>query len=116
MTLMPDKRDFAIWRGATFKHRIEYLTGAKGSPAQNLTGHTAELIIRNQMGGAALYTMTTANAGIVILPLTGIIDLLIPAATTAGFTWQSGVYDLTITSPGSVTDALLWGKFVCKGI
>ncbi len=118
MALFPDEHDFTIWKGATFRVRIEVFTDAAGTIPRNLTGHTADLTIRNRAGGDAIFTMTDANGRIVLGGVAGTIDLIISAADTALITWKRGVYDLLITAGGvgADTDALLYGAFAAEGV
>lgn len=114
MTLEPAKLNFVIWEGGTFHEHLELYDG---ETARNLTGYTGELIIRDRKEGTPLLTLTTGSGG-VTFPATpvGSIDLLITDEVTSVLTWQHGVYDLVITSPGGVADPLLYGSFTVKGI
>lgn len=118
MALYPDEHDFRIWKGATFRARVEVFTDAAGTTPRDLTGHTAECIIRNRPGGDPIFTLSTANGRIILGGASGTIDLVIAAADTAGLTWKSGDYDLLITAggAGADTDALLYGKFYAEGV
>lgn len=76
-------------------------------PPVNLTGYTARMQIRNSLESTtAIHEMTTAvDGGIVLGGADGTITLSIPAATTAGFDFDSAVYDLElVSSTGVVTE------------
>jgi len=75
-----------------------------------LTGYTADMQIRQTITSSTiLYEASTGNGAIVMGGTAGTITLTIPAATTAAFTWNRGVYDLNLTSPGGVVTRLLQG-------
>ena len=115
MSLEPAKTTLPIWKGATFRKRIT-LYDPNGEP-RDLTGYTGLLEIRDEPEGAVLISMTDVNGRVVFGGVAGTIDLFLDAATTGALTWDTAVYDFTITAPnGGDTDALLWGKVVVRGI
>ena len=59
-----------------------------------------------------LYEASTANGAIVLGGAAGTISLTIPVASTAGFTWNKGVYSLNLTSSGGIVTRLLQGTVV----
>jgi len=64
----------------------------------NLTGYTGRCVIRrNWFTETPIHTMTTENGGITLIPEIGGIQLLIPKATTAGFTFKHAWYDVDLT-------------------
>lgn len=71
----------------------------------DLTGFTARMQIRAKLDDATvIHEMTTENSGIVINNTNKTIDLIIPAATTAEFTFKSAEYSLELVSgTGEVT-------------
>lgn len=71
-------------------------------PPVDLTGATARMQIRAQIGGAVLLELTTENDGLAITG-PGTITRTISATQTAGLTWTDGVYDLEVEySDGTV--------------
>jgi hypothetical protein len=61
--------------------------------------------------------MTDVNSRVEFGGIDGTIDLVLDAATTAALTWETAVYDFTITAPSDGdTDALLWGNVTVRGI
>jgi hypothetical protein len=116
MALRPDEHDFYIWKGATFRARVELFTDETETTPRDLTNHTADLVIRKKAEDDALLTLTTANGRIVLGGAAGTIDLILPADETAAITWKSGVYDLLIAAPGGDTDAILYGTFYAEGV
>lgn len=64
----------------------------------DLTGWTARCVIRKTwFESTPIHEMTTANGGITLIPAIGGIQLYIPKATTAGFTFRHAVYDVDLT-------------------
>lgn len=118
MSLLPARATHTIWRGATFHKRITILTGMVGSDPRDLTGYTGLLEIRDAPQGTVLFTLSTGNNRITMGGSSGILELIISATDTAGLTWNSGVYDLTITAPGpsGETDPILFGTFDVRGV
>lgn len=84
------------------------------------TGETDQLVVRDLTGwtGAMQVRLTTdsdtvlATAEVDIDIDLGVVTATIDDVTTAGYTWRSGVYDLTITD-GVSTDRLARGVARC---
>lgn len=117
MTLLPDRLKLTCWQGATFRTRLTVYTD-DGVTLRNLTGYTAEMIIREEPKNPTVLMTLSSGLGTIVLGGTaGTIDLLISAADTAALTWQVGHYDLTITAPGpGDTDALVYGTISVSGV
>lgn len=116
MSLQPAEKNFTIWKGATFRSRLQLLTGDLGSTPQDLTGYTADCKIVDPLNPATvLLELSDVNAGIILGGTAGTIDLVIDEAVTAALTWRGGKYQLFITSPAGDTDILLYGAFKTKG-
>lgn len=97
-----------IPQGSDYVHTFLY-TETDGITPINLTGFTARLQIRQDYESVNFeYEATTANDLTINGPL-GQIDLQIPNATTAAWTWDEGVYDLEIVSATSVVTRILQG-------
>lgn len=98
-----------IDQGATWNLQVVYKTDA-GVPI-NLTGYTAALQVRqNYYDTTALLTLTSPSGGIVITGATGTIDITMSATQTGSLDEGFYVYDLEITSGGTVT-RLIQGQF-----
>lgn len=99
-----ERHDFELHRGATF-HKV--LRFKRNGEYVNLTGYTAKCQVRDYPDGGELLTEMTAA----VSPLSGRVDLVISASVSAGF--ESGVYawDVRLTSPASVVEYYLGGKF-----
>lgn len=117
MSLMPDRYDFTIWRGATFRNTLTlYTAESTTSPPRDLTGYTALLEIYDQPQGNLLVSLTDTD-GITLGDDAGTIELYLSASDTDTLTWEAGVYELSITAPGpGDTDILLFGHFKVKGL
>lgn len=77
-------------------------------PPVDLTGATARMNIRAQVGGAVLLDLTTDNGGLAITG-PGTITRTISAADTAAITWASAVYDLEVQYPDGTVQRYLQG-------
>ena len=99
-----EKYDFAMHRGATF-HKIMRIK--KNGEPLDLTGYDAKCQVRTHPDGGELL----AEMECVVSPLAGRVDLLIPSSVTSGF--ESGIYawDIRLTSPASIAEYYLGGKF-----
>lgn len=70
----------------------------------DLTGHTGRCVIRkNWHSQTVIHEMTTENGGMVLGVDDGSIQLLIPAADTAGFNFRHAWYDVDLTFGSIVT-------------
>ena len=76
----------------------------------DLTNYVARMTIKDRIGGTELLTLTVDNGRTSVDQNSSIISLLISATDTAGITWQRGVYDLELVSPGGIVSALTYGK------
>lgn len=114
MSLTPAKLNFRIWKGATFKKRLTFYADEDGDVPRDLTGWSAELIIRPKADASPLLSLTTGDG--IELDDDGNIDLYISDDDTVDITWEQGVYDLTLTDPSGDTDALVYGLFTVQGI
>ena len=88
-----------INQGATWNLAVEWQDN-NGQPI-DLTGYTAKMQLRTSpMADIADVTLTSApNGGIIIVPLTGTLNLTITAAQTAQLKPQRYTYDLEVTLP-----------------
>lgn len=61
----------------------------------DMTGYTARCVIRkNWFSDTVIHELTTENGGITLVLADGSIQLTIPKASTAAFTFTHGVYDV----------------------
>jgi len=129
MTVIPDKHTFTIWKGATFFEVLTLYETIDRTQPRNLTGYTAEMIIRQKPNDDTNIYLTLATGNnpnpsddgcSIELPVdsssTGQIKLKIEANFTKIINWKTAVYDLTITDASGVTDALLYGGIKVNGV
>jgi hypothetical protein len=76
----------------------------------DLTGYSAEFVVKDKIGGTVLDTLTSDLTHIVIDVVNYKITVNIDAATTGGFTWTKGVYELRLTSATGVKTILMAGN------
>ena len=105
-------------QGATFRKTLTMLQ-SDGTTVVDLTGYSARMKIKDEVGGTLIKSLTSAtNGGLTIggsagNVTNGEIDVLISATDTASFDApQTAVYDLEIVSSGGIVDRVLQGKFI----
>lgn len=110
-----DIYDLCIAQGATYTRIFVWFApsccpGTVGSTLKpvDITGYTARLQIRPFVGSTTV--LYDASSNIVLGGVHGSAYLTIPAATTAGFTWISGVWDLLLIASNGYSTRLLSGK------
>jgi len=72
----------------------------------DLTGFTARMLVKDEIGGTVLVELTTENGGISIDNTKKTITRTLSATATAAFTWDQGVCDLELVSPTGVVTGL----------
>ena len=105
-------------QGATFRKTLTMFQ-SDGTTVVDLTGYSARMKIKDEVGGTLIKSLTSAtNGGLTIggsagNVTNGEIDVLISASDTESFAApQTAVYDLEIVSSGGVVDRVLQGKFI----
>jgi hypothetical protein len=110
--ISPGNYNIVCPQGATFDSTF---TLTVGGTAQNFTGYTAAMQVRDSAGAAtALLNLTTSNGGITLGGTAGTILVTIAGSATSALTAGSYSYDLELYS-GSVTTRLLQGSFNLTG-
>lgn len=97
----PASYTFTLYQGQTWQNILALKDSA--GVAQNLTGYTARMQIRENVGDDdILLELTTVNGRLTITPLTGEITILVSSTVMAAldldFETVSWVYDLEIIS------------------
>jgi hypothetical protein len=92
--------NLAIEQGATFS--LQITLQAPGSGVFSLVGYTIRAQIRRSRSHSKATDLTVTVAA----PATGVFVLGLSAAKTAALDFQTGVWDLEITSGGVVTRVL----------
>jgi Na+/serine symporter len=95
-------------QGSTFTRTVTW--SQDGVPV-NVTGYTAAMQVRSSYTSATAVVSLTSGAGITLGGTAGTIQITISAAATAGIPAGNYVYDLELTSGGTVT-RLLEGQFI----
>jgi hypothetical protein len=99
-----------IDQGCTWQQRLVYKAGDPAVPV-DLTGWTARMQVRATVDSPeVLLELSTENGGITLGGPTGEISLDVSAATTAAFTWTSGLFDLELVSAGGIVKRPLRGS------
>ena len=105
--IIPGVKDLTIIQGGTFD--IYWVLSIDGTVV-DLTGYTAELVVRQSVGDAdAILTLSTENGGIIITPEDGKIQLYISSEDTRALSFRNAVYNLELTV-SEVTNRLLQGN------
>lgn len=117
MTVRPATVNFNLYQGATFSEPVT-LKDAAGDPI-DLTGATAKLQARRDISDpSAVFTLTSQSGGIALGGATGVITLLIDAATTAGYAvdWDGEFWfhDLLLTLADGSTQRTYQGVIVAS--
>ena len=106
------KFDIPIEQGATFEMTLTYADSV-GVPI-NLTGYSAEMQVREEVGGRVLATASTSN-GSIVLSSGGQVVITLAAAQTSLIGAIVGVYDLFLKSPaGNPIRKLVYGNVTVK--
>jgi len=105
--------DFEIEAGATFTADLA-VTDEAGDPI-DLTGYTARMDIkRDAREDAALLSLTTDNAHVIITAPSGQLLVYISAAETSALTFTRGIYDLEIVDALGRVTRLVEGAVIVK--
>jgi hypothetical protein len=102
-------KNFDVDQNATFSFYVEY-KDSQDNPI-DLTGATAKMQVRDLKGGKQLVaTLSTPHSsGIDIDGPAGIVNVIIPAASTNKFIYPKSAYDLVITDTNGNKIRLLEG-------
>lgn len=110
------KYDLLVEQGATYERKFVWTTlnptNSRLPPTPvNLTGYTGRLQIRaNVKSETVLHEATTENGGISIDAAKGEVTLTIPAASSAAWSWDKGVYDLELVSSSGAVKRFIEGS------
>lgn len=100
------KYDMQILQGKTYEFVGNVVHKATGLPF-DLSAYSARMQIRPTKDSGTVLADVTSMI-VINNPTQGQLTLTIPAATTAGYTWRTGQYDLELYTSG---DALVHGAF-----
>lgn len=80
----------------------------------DLTGYTARMDIRENVGDAAAVLTCTTENGRIALNSSGEIKITISAAVTAAYATELAVYDLLLVAPGGEVTEFISGSVTLK--
>lgn len=108
----PFKVKLTIYQGSTFRWHAVLKNGTP-AVATNLTGYTARLQMRSEIGSSnVLANLTTSNGGITLGGALGTIDLYMSSADTSLINWEDGVYDMEFVAPNGDVIRRMYGTVV----
>lgn len=100
--------DWVLEQGTTLSKRIDV-----SEVFPSLDGYVARLQVRPSVASATVYMDIASNtSGITIDTTNRYVTLNLLASSTAGQTWDVGVYDLELVSSGGTVTRLLEGSVV----
>lgn len=99
--------DFELRRGDTFRRELTW-KDANGRVV-DLSGASARMQIKRSPDDAAAIHAMTAGSGITLGATAPNVVLHIPASVTAGFSFESAVYDLEIHHANGDVETILAG-------
>jgi hypothetical protein len=103
------KLNLIIEKGADLDTEFVYKDPA-GVP-YDLTGYTARMHVRSEVGSDTVaLDMTTENGYIELGDAAGTITFAVPGAITGDITIESGVYDLELIAPSGAIKRILKGN------
>lgn len=91
--------DFTIEQGSDIDFTVQVWADEKHTVIQNLTGWDARMMIRltRDTTGTPLVSLTSnPAAGLTMNGPAGQVSVFVGGATTAGYTWLNGQYDLEV--------------------
>ena len=96
-----DEEILFIPQGARYLHTFTYMNDT-GTAAKDLTGFSAQMQIRASVDDdTILYDSETAGDLLITNAANGEFTLDIPASTTKGWTFLTGVYDIFLDPDGT---------------
>ena len=105
-------------QGATFRKTLT-MFASDGTTAIDLSGFTARMKIKEEIGGTLIKSLTSASGGGLTIGgssgnlASGEIDILISASDTTSFSAPTtAVYDIETVTSGGIVDRILQGKFI----
>lgn len=102
------RHDIEIHQGASFAIGFSYLD-PDGNPI-DLTGWTARMQVRTNVGGRVLADLSTVNGMIVTDPVAGRVNVTFPRSVTRAMPHGMALYDLFIVSPDDFAIKLIEGE------
>lgn len=105
----PVVKNIKIYGGADFALSFTYLNGPPTASPVNLSGYSADLIVKDVPKGVVLWTLSTGNGGVSLGGSSGVIVLQADSTVVDALLWTTGIYEFCITSPTDQRDLLMRG-------
>lgn len=109
---MAGNHNFIIEKGESWSTTIA-ASDADGSHIDH-TGYTVEMDIRDSYDSASELLALTAGNGRVSITGGGDIGLTVASSDTSSLSFDRGIYDLKVTSPGGTTSFYLRGNVIVQ--
>lgn len=106
---MAASHTFVVDKGETW---VKTISATIDGSAVNHTGYTVEMDVRSDFNSSSELLTLTAGNGRVSINGSGNIVLTLAASVTSSLSFERGVYDLKVTSPGGTVNYYLRGPFV----
>lgn len=94
---MTTRYDIEVQQGAKFTLNVQARNKSDNS-VLNLVGYSGKMQIRDAPGGSLLMEASTSNGFLTINGPAGTVMINVPATTTGPMTWNTGVYDLEVST------------------
>ena len=107
MSTIAGKYNFVIQQGDTWQETLT-LYDDSNTPI-DLSNYSAVLIIKTSKAGSTILSCSTTGSYMTTQPLLGQISILVPSNITGSLTFDTAVYDLTLTT-GSIVTRYLEGS------
>ena len=107
--LEPAHYSFLVRKGATWRSVFTLHQTDAASAVVNLTGYTARLEIKDEVGDSTSLLTLTESSGITLGGTAGTITILQSATQTDAYNWYTGDYRLTLTAGSGDTNVYLYG-------
>lgn len=109
MSLNPERHNFNVWRGTTFRRVLEVWHDDAETNPYDFTGYAGLMNIRDRRGGTIIGTISASFSG-------NEITLVATSGVTALWDWDQGVYELQLTAPNGDVDILLFGIVLVRDV
>jgi len=107
---IPDRFDLTLYQNATWTETFRLHVGSASSAVQDLTGYSAQFIVKANPGDASPLLSLTSPTGIVVGGTAGTITLTQSVSVVNAYQWTAGEYELLVTDPSGVTSVVLYGS------
>ena len=105
----PGTLNLEMWQGASWDYNLTWTTNGT---AENLTGYTARMQVRDVADSDNIRLNLTSGSGITLGGTAGTILLDASPTITAGVPSGQYVYDLELVTSGGAVTRLVQGTFI----